>query len=144
MFRPSHGFCESAAREIRPPAMEYSPMAAVLVVDDEALIRWSLAESLEAAGFAVFEAGSAREAILHFAADGRTCVVLLDLRLPDSDDLGLLRQIRQLAPNCRIILMTAHGTPEILQEALDAGAYDVLGKPFDMGRVVSLVQQAAA
>lgn len=120
-------------------------MHAVLVVDDEALIRWSVAESLQSAGFRVLEAGTAREALDHFDTQGcRTCVVLLDLRLPDSDDLGLLRRIREIAPRCRIILMTAHGTAEILDEALEAGAYGVLAKPFDMSRVVGLVQQAAA
>ncbi|HUG92987.1 MAG TPA: response regulator [Planctomycetaceae bacterium] len=120
-------------------------MPAVLVVDDEALIRWSVAESLESAGFRVLEAGTAREALDHFNGhtDG-TCVVLLDLRLPDSDDLGLLRRIHEIAPQCRIILMTAHGTPEILEEALLAGAYSVLGKPFDMTRIVGLVREAAA
>jgi DNA-binding NtrC family response regulator len=120
-------------------------MPAVLVVDDEALIRWSVAESLEAAGFSVMEAGTAHEALAHFGLPGcGSCVVLLDLRLPDSDDLGLLRRIREVAPQCRVILMTAHGTPEILAEALQAGAYGVLGKPFDLSHVVGLVQQAAA
>lgn len=120
-------------------------MPAVLVVDDEALIRWSVAESLEAAGFRVLEAGTAREALAHFGAPtGCSCVVLLDLRLPDSDDLGLLHRIREIAPACRIILMTAHGTPEVLDEALRAGAYGVLGKPFDLSRVVGLVQEATA
>lgn len=120
-------------------------MAAVLVVDDEPLIRWSVAESLEAAGFEVIEAGTARDALAHFGhQEGCTCVVLLDLRLPDSDDLGLLRRIRAAAPHCRIILMTAHGTQEILDEAMREGAWGVLGKPFDMARMVTLVREAAA
>jgi DNA-binding NtrC family response regulator len=128
-----------------PRCLGIFPMPAVLVVDDEALIRWSVAESLEAAGFRVLEAGSAREALEHFGSGNRSsCVVLLDLRLPDSDDLGLLRRIHEIAPACRIILMTAHGTPEILAEALLAGAYGVLGKPFDMTRVVGMVRDAAA
>jgi DNA-binding NtrC family response regulator len=119
-------------------------MPAVLVVDDEALIRWSVTETLEAAGFHVFEAATARAALDHFGSPGDgTCVVLLDLRLPDSDDLGLLRRIRQIAPACRIILMTAHATSEILEEALEAGAYSVLRKPFDMTSVVGLVREAA-
>jgi DNA-binding NtrC family response regulator len=119
-------------------------MAAVLVVDDEALIRWSVTETLEAAGFRVFEAATARAALDHFGVPGDgTCVVLLDLRLPDSDDLGLLRRIRQIAPECRIILMTAHGTSEILDEALREGAYGVLSKPFDMSSVVGLVREAS-
>ena len=120
-------------------------MAAVLIVDDENLIRWSIAESLEAAGFGVLEAGSARDALAHFTAGADEVVaVLLDLRLPDSDDLGLLRKIRKQAPGCRIILMTAHGTPDVLEEALREGAFATLTKPFDMSRVVALVREATA
>lgn len=117
----------------------------VLIVDDEPLIRWSVAETLEDAGFAVVEAGSASDAIKELAAcDGGICVVLLDLKLPDSSDLGLLRRIRDLVPRCRVILMTAHGSPEILAEARSLGAVGALSKPFDLSRIVGLVREAAA
>lgn len=114
----------------------------VLIVDDEALIRWSVAESLEGAGFTTSEAGSAAEAMKQLDGNG-FAVVLLDLRLPDSSDLGLLRRIRQLAPEARVILMTAYGTPEILAEARQLGAVNTLNKPFDMARIVGLVRDAA-
>lgn len=114
----------------------------ILIVDDEALIRWSVAESLEDAGFATAEAGSAAEAIRQLDGNG-FAVILLDLRLPDSADLGLLRRIRQLAPEARVILMTAYGTPEILAEARQLGAVNTLSKPFDMARIVGLVRDAA-
>lgn len=118
-------------------------MGSVLIVDDEPLIRWSVAETLEAEGHSVLEAGSARDALNHFSTPAADiAVAVLDLRLPDSSDLGLLRRIRQLAPKCRIILMTAYGTPDILEEARRDGAIEVLGKPFDMSRVVSLVREA--
>lgn len=118
-------------------------MAAVLIVDDEALIRWFVAESLETAGYQVLEAGSAREALACFQDGGSpVAVVILDLKLPDSSDLGLLRRIQQLAPSCRVILMTAHGTPDILEEALHAGAFAVLPKPFDVTKVQRLVADA--
>ena len=120
-------------------------MPSVLIVDDEPLIRWSVAESLEAAGYHVIEAGTARDALRCLErSDGGISVTILDLKLPDSSDLGLLRQIRQIAPGCGVILITAHGTREILDEALLAGAREVLGKPFDMGRIVSLVRDATA
>jgi DNA-binding NtrC family response regulator len=117
-------------------------MAAVLIVDDEALIRWSVAESLEAAGYEVLEAGSAREA-LDWVEDRNAGIttVVLDLKLPDSNDLGLLRRVHRALPGCRIILMTAHGTPEVLEEALQSGAAYVLDKPFDMNRIVAAVGQ---
>ncbi len=120
-------------------------MGTVLIVDDEALIRWSLAESLEAAGFGVIEAGSAREALQRVAdRSGTITVAVLDLKLPDSSDLGLFRRIQEIAPDCRIILMTAHGTPELLDEARRAGAFGALSKPFDMTRIVGLVRDAVA
>jgi len=120
-------------------------MDTVLIVDDEPLIRWSVAESLEAAGFGVIEAGTAHEALAH--VDRRVddiSVAVLDLKLPDSNDLGLLRRIRQVSPRCQIILMTAHGTPEILDEAREAGAFSAISKPFDMTRIVGLVRDAQA
>ncbi len=120
-------------------------MSAVLIVDDEPLIRWSVAQSLEAAGYRVAEAATAGEALKFFEGgpDGIS-VVVLDLKLPDSSDLALLRRIHQLAPGCAIILMTAHGSQEILSEAMRSGAFDVLGKPFDLNRVVGMVREAAA
>jgi DNA-binding NtrC family response regulator len=120
-------------------------MAAVLIVDDEALIRWFVAESLETSGHQILEASSAHEALAYFEnGSAPVAVVVLDLKLPDSSDLGLLRRIQQLAPSCRIILMTAHGTPDILDEALRAGAFAVLPKPFEITKVQSLVASALA
>ncbi|HSC28347.1 MAG TPA: response regulator [Vicinamibacterales bacterium] len=119
-------------------------MASVLIVDDEPLIRWSLGETLEAAGHSVREAGSAAEALRFFEPGAEPIgAVVLDLKLPDSSDLGLLRRIRQLAPACRIILITAHGTPEVLEEARKSGVSGVLTKPFDMSCVVPLVDDSA-
>lgn len=128
-----------------PVDTEIFPAAAVLIVDDEALIRWFVAEGLEGAGFRVFEAGNAAEALSYFEEGReRPAVVLLDLKLPDSHDLGLLRRIRERCPSSRIILMTAHGSPEVLEEALGAGAFRVLGKPFDIGQALGLIREATA
>ena len=119
-------------------------MITVLIVDDEPLIRWAVREGLESAGYAVIEAGSAREA-LSSLSDGAAgvAVALLDLKLPDSDDLSLLRRVRQQVPGCRVIMMTAHGTPEILAEAVREGAVGTIAKPFDLMRVVGMVREAA-
>jgi DNA-binding NtrC family response regulator len=116
-------------------------MTTILVVDDEPLIRWAVREGLESAGYAVVEAATAREAIQSLT-DGAaaTAVALLDLKLPDSDDLSLLRRVRSAAPGCRVIMMTAHGTPEMLAEALREGAVATVAKPFDLARLVGLVQ----
>jgi two-component system NtrC family response regulator len=112
----------------------------VLVVDDEPLIRWSLAQTLTDRGYVVVEtedAASTRAAL----KDGFD-VVLLDYRLPDSNDLSLLESIRDRVPHAPVILMTAYGAPEVVRGALDLGAYRVISKPFDMSAVADLVAQA--
>jgi DNA-binding NtrC family response regulator len=114
----------------------------ILVVDDEALIRWSLAEVLRRSGHTVIEATSAREALDAISPSSSVDAVLLDYRLPDSADLRLLEQIRRRLPRSPVVLMTAFGTPEMVQAALDLGAYRVLSKPFDMHGVERLITEA--
>ena len=81
-----------------PSTAKDSPRLRVLVVDDEPLIRWSLSETLEQSGHAVVEAGDALNAVRSVSAGEPFDVVLLDYRLPDSNDLELLATIRALAP----------------------------------------------
>jgi DNA-binding NtrC family response regulator len=125
--------------------LEQPPNLRILVVDDEALIRWSLVETLSDSGnevVAVTDAENAVQAVTDAAVPFD--VALLDFRLPDSNDLALLSRLRRLTPLTRIILMTAFGTPEILQGALDLGAYCVLNKPFEMTALSPLVTEAHA
>jgi two-component system, NtrC family, response regulator AtoC len=112
----------------------------VLVVDDELLIRWSLCETLSDRGFSVAEAEDGKGAV-RALTDGAELpdVVLLDFRLPDSDDLNLLSRIISLVPHGRVILMTAYGTPELASAALERGAFRVIHKPFEMQDVTALV-----
>ncbi len=117
----------------------------VLVVDDEPLIRWSLSETLADNGYQVVESSdgtSARTAVT--TAPREFDVVLLDLRLPDTEDLSLLASLRQLTPHAQIIVMTAFGTPEVARSAIDLGAFRVVDKPFEMDDVATLVAQAHA
>jgi len=122
-----------------------SPVRRVLVVDDEPLIRWSLSETLGDHGYHVVETGDAESAwaAIRGAEPGFDAIVL-DLRLPDSEDLSLLKAIRRALPDASIILMTAYGTPEVVREALDCGAFRVLNKPFEIQELAGLVEEAAA
>jgi DNA-binding NtrC family response regulator len=115
----------------------------VLVVDDEALLRWSIAELLRRSGHAVSEAMSATEARSVMSHTSELIdVAFLDFRLPDSNDLGLLEDMRRRFPKCVTVLMTAYSTPDLVQGALDRGAYRVLSKPFDMGDILALISEA--
>ncbi len=125
--------------------MKKSSLGRVLVVDDEALIRWSLAETLGAEGYQVTEAADGASAIRAFASNpGASDVVLLDLRLPDSDDLRVLSTLRRLSPLTPVILMTAYGSPEVLDEARRLGAFTIIQKPFEMDDIGSVVARAMA
>lgn len=122
-----------------------SPPLRVLVVDDEALIRWSLGQTLSDSGHDTVEAVDGADAIRAvLGAQEPFDIALLDFRLPDSNDLTLLSRLRQLSPGTRIILMTAYGTPEVIQGALDLGVFRVVAKPLDMNDVTTLVTQAHA
>jgi two-component system response regulator AtoC len=123
--------------------MTASPHLRVLVVEDEALIRWSIAETLAQRGHAVVEAGSAATAVqaLHDSPQPID-VVLLDVRLPDSSDLSLLASIRRLRPESAVVMMTAYGSPDVARQALDLGAYRVVDKPFDMHALEHLLLEA--
>jgi DNA-binding NtrC family response regulator len=117
----------------------------VLVVDDERLIRWSVAETLADSGYDVTEAADARSALQAISAPGvRTDAVLLDLSLPDSQDLTVLSKIRALSPETPVILMTAHGTDDVCEDARRRGAFMTLHKPFDMSALPRVVAAAVA
>ena len=115
----------------------------MLVVEDESLIRWSIAETLAHEGHTVVEASDATTAVQALTETREPIdVVLLDYRLPDSSDLGLLAEVRRLRPDSAVVMMTAYGTPEVTKGALDLGAYRVLNKPFDMHGLEALVLEA--
>jgi DNA-binding NtrC family response regulator len=114
-----------------------------LVVDDEALLRWSLAETLAEHDCHVLEAGDAAEALTILCqAPHAIDVVLLDLNLPDSADLSLLAAIRAMAPRAAVILMTAFATEDVARDALVQGAFRVVNKPFEMDDIAEQVAQA--
>ena len=115
----------------------------VLVVDDEPLIRWSISETLKAHGHTVVEAESGAGALRALQISSRPVdAVVLDYRLPDTNNLSLLARIRQIVPRIPVILMTALSTPELVEDALRLGAYDVMDKPFDMNELEHVVTRA--
>ena len=116
------------------------PKATILVVDDEALIRWSLSERLKADGYDVLEADTGRAA-LEKVAEG-VDLVLLDYRLPDTDGVTILRKIKEFDQDMLVILLTAYANVETAVEAMKLGAYHFANKPFNLDDVAATVARA--
>jgi len=114
--------------------------ATILVVDDESLIRWTLAERLGADGHAVVEAETAKAALARFGPD--IDLVLLDFKLPDSDGLIVLKAMKAKDSDVPIILLTAFSSIETAVEAMKQGAYHYANKPFNLDELSLVVQKA--
>ena len=116
------------------------PKATILVVDDEALIRWSLAERLKADGYDVLEAETGRAA-LEKLPEG-VDLILLDYRLPDTDGVTVLRKAKEFDQDILVILLTAYASVETAVEAMKLGAYHFANKPFNLDEVSATVERA--
>jgi DNA-binding NtrC family response regulator len=120
-----------------------NPIPHVLVVDDELLIRWSVAETLSGRGMNVVQARDAASALNVLTSELPFDVIVLDLRLPDVNDLWLLEKIREISPSSAVLLMSAFGSPEVKERALGMGARQLFNKPFEMGDMAAAVEGAA-
>jgi DNA-binding NtrC family response regulator len=115
-------------------------MKRVLVVDDERLVRWSLAERLRADSFEVIEADSVAAAIAQLGKAPDAAI--LDFKLPDGDGISVLQRIRQSDPDLPVIMLTAHTDAEIIVAAMKAGANDYVTKPFEVSDVAMRLSRA--
>ncbi len=115
--------------------------ARILIVDDEEIVRKSLAGWFEQSGYEVMTAPGGKEA-LRLVADGAFDLYFLDVKMPGMDGLELQRRIRQAQPDATVIILTAYGTVDTAVQALKDGAYDFLSKPFDPDHVEALVRRA--
>ena len=112
-----------------------------LIVDDDEVLRESLELILSAEGYSVHCADSGVSA-LEVIEDSPIDVVLCDLRIPGIDGFDLMPQIARLLPGVPIILMSAHGTEELANEAIQRGAYDYFSKPFQPAQIRLTLRKA--
>jgi DNA-binding NtrC family response regulator len=115
--------------------------ARILVVDDEKLIRWSVAERLQRDGYEVLAAESGEQALEMVAASSPD-LILLDVRLPGLDGVVTLQRALALDPDLAAIMMSAHSTVDVAVEAMKLGAVDFLVKPFPFQLLDAAVARA--
>jgi two-component system, NtrC family, response regulator AtoC len=113
----------------------------VLLIDDDQGTMDLLREVLQKEGYAIHETKTGQEALAQVRAFPFD-VVLADLRLPDLDGIEVLRTLHALDPDLPVIVMTAFGSMETAVEAIRDGAYDYIGKPFNLTEVRLTVRRA--
>ncbi|BDG10336.1 sigma-54-dependent transcriptional regulator [Anaeromyxobacter paludicola] len=115
---------------------------AVLVVEDDARLREILVRHLERMGYAVRDAPGASRA-LQLLEEAAADVVLSDVRMPGIDGRTLLQLVRERFPATKVVLMTAFGSVDDAVEAMRAGAYSYVTKPFRVEEVAAVLRNAA-
>ncbi|MEW6356337.1 MAG: response regulator [Planctomycetota bacterium] len=112
----------------------------VLIVDDEKNIRLTLSQSLEPLGLETETAVNGEEALAKLE-EKDFGVMLLDLKLPGMDGMEVLCRVRDIRPDIRVIIITAHGTVDSAVEAMKLGAVDFIQKPFAPQEIRDLVSR---
>lgn len=117
--------------------------AAVHVVDDDDAVRDSLGLLLQADGWAVYLHASAAGFLGDHREAARGCIVA-DLRMPGMDGLELLRRLAARGDALPVVMVTGHGDVPLAVQAMKAGAFDFIEKPFDGERLLAVVRAAVA
>ena len=117
------------------------PALRILIVDDEAIVRDSLAGWFREDGHQADVARDAREA-LHLLASHIYDIALVDIKMPGMDGLELQSRLTASHPDMTLIIMTAYASVESAVQALKAGAYDYITKPFDPDELSLLIRRA--
>jgi len=121
-------------------------MARILITDDEKALRQAMAQILRGEGHEVIEAADGEQG-LHLILDNpavRPDLVFLDLKMPKTQGMAVLKSLDKKLFEFPVIVMTAYGTSRTAIEAIQLGAYDYLTKPFDLDELVSLTHKALA
>lgn len=114
----------------------------ILIIDDDALFVASLSDFLISKGFKVQTATNGRQGIKRFE-NRQPPLALLDQELPDIGGIEVCQKILEINPNAKIIFMTAYATVQYAVEAMQAGAYNYLSKPFSLDELLIAINLAA-
>jgi len=113
----------------------------ILIVEDEKILRISLADALKGEGYTVLAVADAKEALAAIK-QGAFSLIITDIRLPGVSGLEILRQSMQLAPSTPVIVMTGYGNIKDAVESMRIGAFDYITKPFDLDGMFITVSKA--
>jgi len=114
---------------------------AILVVDDDESLRRVLEYNLSSAGYSVIAASSG-EAGLSLFRESRPALIISDMKMPGMSGVQLLEAVKTISPETLVIIITAFGSVDMAVEAMKAGAYDYITKPFNRDELLLTVAKA--
>jgi DNA-binding NtrC family response regulator len=116
----------------------------VLVIDDEVDVRDLMADYFSGLGFSVTRVSDGRAALLALERyPQRYGLIMTDLNMPGIDGFGVLAEARRLAPSSYVVIVTGYASLDSAIQAVRAGAYDYLPKPFALGQIDVILQRIA-
>lgn len=115
----------------------------ILIVDDQYGIRVLLDEVFRKVGYITFQASNGIEA-LELVEQHEPDLVILDMKIPGMDGLEILKRIKARNENTQVIMITAYGELDLIQEAMDLGALTHITKPFDIEDLRKMVDSCLA
>ncbi len=113
----------------------------ILVIDDDVSLRRVVEYNLQDAGYQVLSAASGEEGLALFAEEA-PAVVISDMKMPGMDGMQVLKAIKERSPETLVIMVTAFGTVDVAVDAMKAGAYDYITKPFNRDELRLIVAKA--
>ena len=113
----------------------------ILVVDDLKSIRQTLSGMLGDEGYNVVLAEDGYQAI-EIAKQNPFDLIFMDIKMPGINGVQTFREIKKINPQAVVIMMTAYSVEDLVREALGEGAYGVVYKPFDIEKIVSIIESA--
>lgn len=115
----------------------------IMIVDDAIFMRMKLKDILEKNGFLVVaEAQNGADAIEKYKTE-RPAIVTMDITMPEMNGIEALKGIRKIDPEAKVIMCSAMGQQGMVMEAIQAGAFDFIVKPFDTDRVIDSIEKAS-
>jgi len=112
----------------------------ILVVDDQFGVRKALKAILESKGYRVATAKDGAEAI-EMVKEKHYDIIFLDVKLPDMNGVETFEQVKKIDPEAAVIMMTGYCVEDLVRRAISQGAYTCIYKPFDMEKVIGLVEE---
>ena len=118
-----------------------TPKTTVLIVDDDPSLRWTMSLILERKGYVAETAADGAEAVARIR-ENPFDMVLMDIRMPVMNGVQALKQIKTIRPKTIVTMMTAYAVEDLIQDAMEEGAFAILNKPVEIEEVIALIERS--